>query len=724
MSLGAALQGLVNGFASGRQIKHGWEDRKDEKVRTKRADEIRDAAEKRAQESHDIGLTTTGLMNDGRRQALRTGEQQWQDFTDMRRVQSEADAAAEAGMQPAMGALPAGPAPVPVGPPAGDMITASTSDQPARPRLSFGSAAPSAPVAPIRPGDGPALSFGSNSLFAAPTAPGGFSMGAAPYSTPEATGPAGLKSPVLDAPPVMPGPNGQVARQPAPAMPVPGAPPVSQPPATGSALDTFTPEELAKLQAYADQPQEFARNPDALLRGPLVLKGDDGKFVAQRPPASDAEKKQLADLAKTGQLGIGPGRNTAQQRIDAVNAPQYEWGNAGQAGNDIARAGRIAKDAAVGAATGVAEGVANTGIDFANTIGEPGRRVRRWMHGDNPDDTPFDRVDVNDNGSTGNVISPVLDALRPEPETPERAAAALAAEPGGMGALPPGKDGKPASKGQEALASGAAAAMDAVGESPDMQAAASAVPASALGAKPGRQLTEAQTTRGAKTFMDSWRKNGAPLITKELLRQGRLEEAQQLDTWVKSAQAQEGMELWAKGQFQAQMGDVMGAYDTWIEAFNSAGYYDDGYEILKDQSSVIRDRGGNPIGVNLTFRDQATGETHSQQMSPADMGQTFGLLLSPTEAFKASQERQAALQKQLLDQQQADQRTARELIVKDYDAGNTNVRKIFDGIMANAMLTGVTPEEAWEQAQRIAAGQGGGMDGVPNAEVPVLRRPQ
>lgn len=49
---GAAVSGFVDGLFKGIGVRHGWEDRKDEKARQKRADEIRDAQELRASEEH------------------------------------------------------------------------------------------------------------------------------------------------------------------------------------------------------------------------------------------------------------------------------------------------------------------------------------------------------------------------------------------------------------------------------------------------------------------------------------------------------------------------------------------------------------------------------------------------------------------------------------------------------------------------------------------------
>lgn len=79
MSIGSGLAAAVNGFIDGRQVRHGWEDRKINQKRQTRLDELREAAEVRAEESHDLDMEAGGLMNSARRQAIRAGDREWDD---------------------------------------------------------------------------------------------------------------------------------------------------------------------------------------------------------------------------------------------------------------------------------------------------------------------------------------------------------------------------------------------------------------------------------------------------------------------------------------------------------------------------------------------------------------------------------------------------------------------------------------------------------------------
>ena len=73
MSIGSGLAAAVNGFIDGRQVRHGWEDRKINQKRQTRLDELREAAEVRAEESHDLDMEAGGggACRDGCRRGRR-----------------------------------------------------------------------------------------------------------------------------------------------------------------------------------------------------------------------------------------------------------------------------------------------------------------------------------------------------------------------------------------------------------------------------------------------------------------------------------------------------------------------------------------------------------------------------------------------------------------------------------------------------------------------------
>lgn len=634
--IGTALSAAVNGFVDGRNVRHSWQDRKEDQARRKRLDEIRDAQEGRAAERHGLDMTTGGLLNDARQRELQKWDQDWTDWQDTRGAMTAADEAAAAGMiAPAMGASPD------MVPEAASVTEGSTATLPpaavsSKSPLSYGRAAApvaaAAPAAPVRADAAPSLG-----------------------ATPDASAP-------------------EVSAQQAPPAPA--------------------------QQAASPTPAPAAE-PDALFTA-----APGGKVYA-RAPRSQQERDQIVAAAKEGRLAVTPEREAAQARLDRENAPDappmpnpnHEFGGAGGIGADLRE---VDRRAARGIA-GVREGVQNTGIDILNTITAPGRAVRRWMHGENPEDKPRERVDLNFNGSTGNLISPVLDAVRPS-EDKDQAAAALKAE-----------TAKGKTPAEAEVAQGAAETLDAIGNDPAMQAAAESLPVEALGAKPGQVMNPERRQKAAKTYLESYRENGAPIVMRELMRQGRFSEAETFDTFMRSQEAQEGMQKWGEGMFAALSGDAEGVFDYLSEAYNAPGYYEDGYSLVRNESELIRDENGQPVGIKMTLQHGATGQKFTQTGRVNDIMQHFLWKLSPQEAFKAYNENQQAMQKALLESQIKRDETERKLISDQLGWDN---RAALETLKGSAGLDGKM-SMSWPEAQAAAMGASP-LDDLEEGEHPVV----
>lgn len=622
--IGSALSGLVGGFIDGRNVRHGWEDRKDNKKRQERLDQIRDAQERRSEEAHRVNLEGAGLINDSRRQANRATEQGWDDSEAMRDALDAADAAATAGIVP-MGASPA-PA-VPVGPQGPALIPStppSTSAQPVVP------AAPAQPAPTSQP-----LSFGA-----------------------------------------MPAAGNDVL-------------------AGGAGSDA--------LAAAPPQPRLSFGAPSAPAGDPLFEQGADGKMIARRVPKTAEERKQIADLAREGRLGMAPERAQQQQGIDAGADPSAPSVSSVPFVRDMQALGSGV--AATGSLWG--EQALNAFSDAADTVNKPFRMASEYFTGtDIIGAAP--RADLNGDGRNTSIVSPVMDIMRPAPETPAKAAAALAAEPD-----PAGK-----SKSAAQVAQTASDTMDAVGDSPAMKAAADALPVGELGATPGRPMTEGQRNEMADSYMESYRKNGAPLVMRELVRQGRIEEAEKFDQFIRSQQAQEGMDHWMRGVVAAQAGDIDTAADSLMDAYNSSGYFADGYEIDKQNTSLIKDESGEVVGINLSVRNIATGEVINQTDTITGFMEKAIWMTSPEKAFEAAMEAQAKMQAAMIEAEKDRQKAATDVIKGQFDWDNRAAIEIYKGGIG---LDG-KPTMTWQEAQ--AATQGGGASAIPDSEVPVLRAPR
>lgn len=698
--LGTAFAAAVNGFAAGREIKHGWEDRKDEKARQKRRDEILDAQEARAAQRHDLDMTTGGLLNDARRQSIRQTDQNWQDFTSLRGVMGAADEAASAGM----GALPPDQM-IPTGPAtakAPDQVAANPFSQPLQ------VSAPSAP-----------LSFGR----------------------PAATGPVRAEAAQPGAP--APAPDTQVG----PAQAAPGMGAMPDPDALFSpapdgkvytARPPRSPEEVAQIReavqagrlAVSPERQRQQAEIDRQHVGPAQTYSYEdwqGMSRAERT-AADLPVSQLGGQGYFDRLSVGLGATPQQKGGRADEAAAQAWTDTRrEAIPDPNQTGfqrdmgalRDGAASAISGAGGIAQtfgeqGV-NLGVDMIGMVNAPFRAASKYFTGTDYIGAPG-RVDLDGNKRTQAPYSPYVDLFRPGAETPEAAAAALSRE-----------TGKKVTPAGAEMAAETAQALDNAGDDPSMKAAADAISMSDLGANPGRPMSQKQRARAAKTYLESYRENGAPIVMRELMRQGRYDEAQSFDTFMRSQQAQAGMERWGEGMFAALSGDENGVLNYISDAYNTPGYYDDGYEVIRDESELIKDDTGNTVGIKLTMRHQATGQTFTQTGNVSNIMQHFLWKTSPQEAAKTYHANQLAAQQALMESQQKRDAAATRLIEKDFAAQVGGVDDAAFKLMESSQFSGepMTYEEARQRV--IAARQGGGGGGaIPGEEEgpAVAYRPQ
>ena len=136
-------------------------------------------------------------------------------------------------------------------------------------------------------------------------------------------------------------------------------------------------------------------------------------------------------------------------------------------------------------------------------------------------------------------------------------------------------------------------------------------------------------------FMSYYQKEAVPQIVEHYLKTGRPEAAQTFQSWAQDQATKAGMAAWARGVRAAAAGDESGFLDNMIEAYNSEGYFDDGYDIDRKRSKFTRDADGTVTGAVLAFRDQATGKTFERTFD--DISDIYELgtdFLSPEKVFE------------------------------------------------------------------------------------------
>lgn len=681
MSIGSGLAAAVNGFIDGRQVKHGWEDRKINQKRQSRLDELREAAEVRAEESHDLDMEAGGLMNSARRQAIRAGDREWDDQNRYRAAVDADLALAEKAMRaPDLSAQL-------------DPATVSTS------------------------GGGGLLAQQIADAQRAATAP---VLGAI-RSDDRRQAIAEYRA-------------GQAAPQPA----------TPSPAGTGSLGAVRPAQQDDRAQAI----EEF-RAGRATPGGPRPLASTgyvdlmrvrpDGMFIANRAPQTDDEKRALLEAAKAGKLATSQEREAQQREIDANTALDmpYEWGAQGNLVGDLDRVGRLGQRAANDTLARAGEMAVNGAVSSIQNLNAPLQAVSRYATGEDHIGAP-QRVDLNSDGKRESTATPIAEswgAIRAEPQPKAKAAAPAPKHA-------PAAAGDAAPESAKVVASTAAKVVDAVADSqPSVKAAIEAVPAKDLGVSRSKPMTAPQREKAGRTLMESYIATGAPNVTRELIRQGRLDDAKKFDAWVKDSRAADGMAAWGRGIFAALQGDADSAAESFMDAYNASGYFDDGMDVVKEKSALIKNDAGDVVGVTLTMRNQATGEEITDTDSIDGFIQKAAWITSPEKAFEASQARLAAQQEALLKAEEERRKTATRLVETDYAKTIDLARDMFAKSQAQAkdareaaMLTGeadaapepMTWDDAFREAQRIMVegpslpNQGAEEAGEPP---PLARRP-
>lgn len=677
MSIGSGLAAAVNGFIDGRQVKHGWEDRKINQKRQTRLDELREAAEVRAEESHDLDMEAGGLMNSARRQAIRAGDREWDDQNRYRAAVDADLALAEKAMRaPDLSAQL-------------DPATVSTS------------------------GGGGLLAQQIADAQRAATTP---ALGA--------VRPAAADD------------RGQAIAEHRAGMPAPAAGAVSlgavrpaQQDDRAQAIEEF---RTGRATPGGPRPQASTGYVDLMRVRP------DGMFIANRAPQTDDEKRALLEAAKAGKLATSPEREAQQREIDANTALDmpYEWGAQGNLVGDLDRVGRLGQRAANDTLARAGEMAVNGAVSGIQNLNAPLQALSRYATGEDHIGAP-QRVDLNSDGKRESTATPIAElwgAIRAEPQPKAKAAAPAPKHA-------PAAAGDAAPESAKVVASTAAKVVDAVSDSqPSVKAAIEAVPAKDLGVSRSKPMTAPQREKAGRTLMESYIATGAPNVTRELIRQGRLDDAKKFDAWVKDSRAADGMAAWGRGIFAALQGDADSAAESFMDAYNASGYFDDGMDVVKEKSALIKNDAGDVVGVTLTMRNQATGEEITDTDSIDGFIQKAAWITSPEKAFEASQARLAAQQEALLKAEEERRKVATRLVETDYAKTIDLARDMFAKSQAQAkdareaaMLTGeadaapepMTWDDAFREAQRIMVeGPSLPQQEAEAGATPVARRPR
>lgn len=164
-------------------------------------------------------------------------------------------------------------------------------------------------------------------------------------------------------------------------------------------------------------------------------------------------------------------------------------------------------------------------------------------------------------------------------------------------------------------------------------------------AKQGYKDLAAQGMNDAKSHTDGqidnvmnyYMKNTAPKLQQYWLSQGDVQKSEAFGKWIQDSNVQQGMRYSAAFMRSAQLGDAEGAMNNLVKMYNQPGYFEDGMSAVN--AKILRDKQGNNAGMEITLRNDKTGETTTETFnSMADVYKLGMQFAAPESVFNYGME--------------------------------------------------------------------------------------
>lgn len=171
---------------------------------------------------------------------------------------------------------------------------------------------------------------------------------------------------------------------------------------------------------------------------------------------------------------------------------------------------------------------------------------------------------------------------------------------------------------------------------PSLESATKTTPRTIKANGEPKEPTKAEGKRMQQSFIEDYAKNQVPKIVKFYLGRGEMDKAEAYQKWADDTLVKEAMKDWASAVHAATIGDDEGFIDGIVGAYNAKGYFDDGFEIVREASGIQRDEATGAItGAQVTFKDSQTGKVFTQEFSGSDDLYRLGVdMLSPEQVFE------------------------------------------------------------------------------------------
>lgn len=684
---GYGIGSFIDGFFKGAEIRHGWDDRKQNIERQKRADEIMAAQEARAQQSHELQMQTGGLLNRQRQQALRASDREWQDAQDYRDAVDKDMAAADGyGTRPSGDVAQAAP----------QVSQSSQSAVGIRPEsiapVEIRETTPGFGVRPIESGAAPRT---------AAAAMGAIDRAAAQRS-------AGT-------PPIRPVASGTAPRAAA---------------ATAKSLDDDVAMQREREAMTYERWRGLSREQRRRLGLPLSELGGQVHFNRFREGLGEPTANALETA---GRFGAGVVDRTLGGLSGAWDYAAGLQMKGAAAAADAVGADETADEIRRGAAYQMNKGDEAFAGGVSAVMSRPD--VDYMVPRDEFSATPPKRFEAAERAAAAEDRSQPVGPLR----TKALIADAAPTTPSARESIPQETvraAAEPArGSGPVARSAVQAAVVSAPEAAPAIEAGEQAV--KAVGARPGLVMTEGQMQRGERAFTQNYMQTGAPNVVNTLIRQGRVREAQDFMNFLDTAQTRAGMKSWARATVAASVGDFDTFGDQVLSGLSTMGYF--GPDVVVDrEASGFTDSKGNLVtrntgdiaGARVVLRNTSTGQVSEQVFDNKDDLIHLGIgMLDPKNMFDIMQREQESARTQAVG--------IRDRAEKARDGRRDRVDKraqsIYEAAMKNSLggEAPMTPQQAYQQAEEIERQLEDGSLGNPATSAsaggtvpPIARRPQ
>ncbi|ASV45030.1 hypothetical protein SopranoGao_7 [Klebsiella phage SopranoGao] len=161
-----------------------------------------------------------------------------------------------------------------------------------------------------------------------------------------------------------------------------------------------------------------------------------------------------------------------------------------------------------------------------------------------------------------------------------------------------------------------------------------------------------------------------PKYYQQYLQNGDVEKANAFRTYMQNENVQQGLKYGSSFMRAVQLGDAEGAMGSMVKLFNQPGYFENGWSAVN--AKLTRDKDGNAAGMDITLKNDATGETTTHTFKTLeDAYRTVMPFTDPKNVFDYATQQIAASTKAKAEMQKEERGFQRDMVKLQAQQGNT-----------------------------------------------------